>query len=316
MSRLTTFAAALGGFFGGVALATGEAARKAERERPAPGRFMRVGGLRLHYIDRPARDDDGPPVVLLHGNGAMVEDFLLSGLVERLARHRRVVVIDRPGFGRSNRPRGLAATPEAQAAVIAAAIGRLGLGRPIVVGHSFGSLVAMALALDHPDKVGGLALLGGYFFPTARADVVLFSPPALPMLGDVVRYTAAPPLGRALSGRMIATLFAPLPVPARFALHFPVPLCLRPWQIRALAEDSAAMLPAVMRQSERYGELRMPVAIVAGEADQVVTTARQSARLHAAIPGSRLTVVPGAGHMVHHATPEVVAEEIEALTPG
>jgi pimeloyl-ACP methyl ester carboxylesterase len=316
MTRLTTLAAALGGFLGGIALATGEAARKAERARPAPGRFMRVGGLRLHYIDRPAREDRGPPVVLLHGNGMMAEDFLISGLVDRLARHRRVVVIDRPGFGRSNRPRGLGTTPEAQAAVIAAAIGRLGLGRPIVAGHSFGSMVAMALALDHPEKVGGLALLGGYFFPTARADVVMMSPSALPLLGDVLRYTAGPPLGRALSGRMIAALFAPLPVPARFALEFPVPLCLRPWQIRALAEDSAAMVPAAMRQSRRHHELRMPVAIIAGEADEVVTTARQSARLHREMPGSRLTVVPGAGHMVHHATPEVVAEEIEALGPG
>ena len=66
--------------------------------------------------------------------------------------------------------------------------------------------------------------------------------------------------------------------------------------------------------ARRYPELRrLPAAIVAGADDEVVDADRQSARLHAALPHSRLHVVPGLGHMVHHGAPEVVADAIERV---
>ncbi|NGM19102.1 alpha/beta hydrolase [Roseomonas stagni] len=309
MSRLLTLAAALGGF----ALATHQAARNAERARAAPGRFIAVDGVRLHILDRGPPAPDGPPVVLLHGNGSMVEDFDSSGLIDLLARHRRVVAIDRPGFGRSDRPRDRDWTPEAQAALIAAALERLGLVRPIVLGHSFGAVVALALALDHASRIGGLVLESGYFFPTLRADAVLFSPPAIPGIGDVIRYTYGPPLGRAVAKPMIRRMFAPLPVPRRFKREFPLPLTVRPWQIRAVAEDSAAMVPAARRLSQRLGQLHLPVTILAGEEDRIVSPKRQAQRLHAMLPDSRLVLLPGAGHMLHHASPAVVEEAILSL---
>jgi pimeloyl-ACP methyl ester carboxylesterase len=304
---LTAAGAATAGF----ALATRQAARQAERARPAPGRFLTIDGVRLHYLDQGV---GGPPVLLLHGNGSMVEDFASSGLIGMLAAQRRVVALDRPGFGRSERPRDRRWTPEAQAAVIAQAIRRLGLDRPVVVGHSFGTLVAMALALDHPEVLRGVVLVGGYFFPTARVDVPLFSPPAIPVIGDVMRYTISPPLGRAMAGPLLRRMFAPRRIPARFEAEFPLPMTLRPWQIRALAEDTAMMVPAAARHSRRHAELRMPVAIVAGADDQIVSTAWQSRGLKKALPGSVLTVIEGAGHMVHHAAPEVVAEAIKQAT--
>jgi pimeloyl-ACP methyl ester carboxylesterase len=64
---------------------------------------------------------------------------------------------------------------------------------------------------------------------------------------------------------------------------------------------------------ERYGELRLPVTIVTGAADQVVEPARHSRRLHRELPGSRLVEVPGAGHMIHHSAPDAVLEAIEAV---
>ncbi|MBX9593903.1 MAG: alpha/beta hydrolase [Roseomonas sp.] len=312
MSRLLMLAAAAGGF----AIATHQAARGAERARPAPGRFIAADGVRLHVLDRGPPDADGPPVVLLHGNGSMVEDFDSSGLIDLLARHRRVVAIDRPGFGRSDRPRDRDWTPEAQAAVIAGAIGRLGLARPIVLGHSFGAMVAMAMVLDHASKLGGLVLESGYYFPSLRADAVLFAPPAIPILGDVIRYTYGPPLGRAMAKPLIRRMFAPLPVPRRFKREFPLPLTLRPWQIRAVAEDSAAMVPAAARLSARIGELRLPIAILAGEEDRIVSPERQARRLHGMIPGSRLVLLPGAGHMLHHASPAVVEDAVRGLSPA
>lgn len=306
--RLFTLAAAAA--TAGFALATYQAARRAERERPAPGRFITVRGVRLHYLDRGA---GGTPMVLLHGNGAMVEDWISSGLLDRLARDRRVVAFDRPGFGRSERPQGTAGTPEREAELIVEAMRRLGLPRAVVLGHSYGSLVTLALTLDHPEAVAGLGLMGGFHFPVPRVDVLAFSPGALPVIGAVLRYTVSPHLARLIAGPLIRRMFAPLPVPRRFAREFPLPLALRPWQIRASAEDSAAMIPAAARLSARLGELSVPVAIIAGERDELVTPARHAVRLHREIVDSRLTLVPGAGHMVHHAAPETVAEEMERL---
>jgi pimeloyl-ACP methyl ester carboxylesterase len=297
----------------GLALQVRADARRAEREHPPRGRFVHVDGVRLHYLEEGA-GGPGPPVVLIHGNAVTAEDWTASGVSGLLARRRRVLAFDRPGYGYSERPRDRRWTADAQAAALAEAFARLGVERPVVVGHSWGALVAVALGLDHADAVSGLVLASGYHFPTARADVALFSPPAVPVLGDVLRYTVSPLAGRLIAPGMIRAMFAPAPVPPEFTAAVPVPMMLRPWQIRASAEDAATMTPRVAAVERRYGELRrLPVAIVAGAEDGVVDAGRQSARLHEALPHSDLRVVPGLGHMVHHGAPWVVADAVEAL---
>src|ERR1700733_1318636 len=76
-------------------------AKKAERNNPPIGKFIEVGGVRLHYVER----GEGEPLVFLHGNGSMIQDFVSSGLLDKAARKYRVIVFDRPGFGYSKRPR-------------------------------------------------------------------------------------------------------------------------------------------------------------------------------------------------------------------
>ena len=85
--------------------------------------------------------------MLLHGNMLRAEDFVASGLVEELAKNHRVIAIDRPGYGYSERPRGRLWTAEAQAALVKQTLERLGVTKPAVVGHSWGTLVALELAL-------------------------------------------------------------------------------------------------------------------------------------------------------------------------
>src|SRR4051812_27153172 len=75
--------------------------RRAERNYPPIGRFLDVDGVRLHYVEQ----GRGAPVVLIHGNGTMLQDYTTSGLIERLAGRHRVIVFDRPGYGYSSRPR-------------------------------------------------------------------------------------------------------------------------------------------------------------------------------------------------------------------
>ena len=202
--------------------------------------------------------------------------------------------------------------PARQADLLRLAFAKLGIERPVVVGHSWGTLVALALALDHPDAVSGLVLLSGYYHPTLRADVPLFSLPAIPIIGDMIRYTVGPLFGAALLPLAAKGMFSPLPVPERFAKGFPYGLPLRPSQIRAEAQDTAAMVSAVRAMQRRYRELQMPVVIMAGADDRVVDHRRHSIPVHHEIPQSVLRLVPGVGHMLHYAVPEQVVDAIEA----
>ena len=148
-------------------------------------------------------------MVFLHGNGVTSEDFLISGILEEASRSYRALAFDRPGFGHSERPWARSWPAAAQAALLPRTFALLGIERPIVVGHSWGAMVALALAADHPASVSGLVLASGYYYPTARADVALFSPPAIPLAGDILRHTVAPLIGEAMLPGLIKKMFAP-----------------------------------------------------------------------------------------------------------
>lgn len=290
----------------GTALINRSRTKRAERDNPPLGKFVTVDGVRLHYLER----GEGDPIVLLHGNGTMIEDWIISGLLDELAKDRRVIAFDRPGFGHSERPRSRIWTPNAQAALIAEALRELKVEKSVVVGHSFGTLVAAALALDHPETVSKLVLLGGYFYPSLRADVLFASQPAVPVVGDVMRHTVAPFIGAAMIPRINAKIFNPAPVPERWLKEFPFEMTLRPSQIRAESAEAAIMIPAAAALAPRFAEFRMPVTIVAGRGDEMVTTAEQSELLHGAVSGSRFEAVEGAGHMVHHTATDTVLAAI------
>lgn len=298
---LLTIAGAIGGLAATAAFVA-RSARATERAHPPAGRFIDVHGVRLHYTDR----GTGSPVVLLHGNGVTAQDWEVSGVLDELAADRRVIAFDRPGYGYSERPRGMVWGAVEQADLLHAALAQLGIVRPVVVAHSWGTLVALALALDHPADVERLVLVSGYYFPSIRLDVPLQAAPATPLLGDVLRYTISPVAGRLMTPLLVRQLFAPAPVPERFA-RFPLSMSLRPSQLRASAEEAALMVPSAMLLQKRYAELVLPIDIIAGAGDMIVNAPAQSNRLAHLILGSDAELVPGAGHMVHYFAPERVA---------
>lgn len=289
------------------ALMVRQRTREAERDNPPQGKFVEVDGIRLHYIER----GSGEPVVMLHGDGAMAQDFDISGVLDLAAQKYRAIAFDRPGYGYSERPRTTLWTPQAQARLFHRALKRLGVVQPIVLGHSWGALVAVAMGLDYPDDVKALVLLSGYYYPTPRMDVPLLSPPAIPVVGDLMRYTVSPLIGRLIWPLMKKRVFAPEPVPYEFDARFPVWMTLRPSQLRATAADIALMIPAVYAMRRRYHELTMPVAIMAGDSDMHADPHIHSERLHKELPHSSYHVTVGAGHMLHHVAKEEVVKAIE-----
>ena len=277
-------------------------ARQAERRHPPTGLFMEVDGVRLHYSDR----GEGPPVLLIHGNAVTGDDYNTSGVAERLLPNYRVIIFDRPGFGYSDRPRWRFSTAAAQADLLHRALAQLDAQRPVLVGHSWGTLVALAFATRHPTDVAGLVLLSGYYFPNFRIDALLVSIGAIPLLGDVLRYTISPLFGWLTMPLTKRLMFAPACMTNRFRADYSSAMALRPSQIRATVVDGALMVPSALGLRAHYGELSMPVAVIAGDRDLVVSY-RHAERLHATVRNSDLQIISGAGHMVHHlATPQIV----------
>jgi pimeloyl-ACP methyl ester carboxylesterase len=183
---ITTVAAAAG-LLAATAVVNRQLAQKAQRDNPPKGHFIEVDGVRLHYVER----GKGRPLVLFHGNGSMIQDFESSGLIDLAAKNYRVIVFDRPGFGHTSRPRDVVWTPEAQADLFANALDRLNVQQAIVLGHSWGASVAVALAIKRP-ALSRPCTRVRILFPTARTDVLALSVPAIPGLRDIFSFTISP----------------------------------------------------------------------------------------------------------------------------
>jgi pimeloyl-ACP methyl ester carboxylesterase len=147
-------------------------------------------------------------------------------------------------------------------------------------------------------------------------DVALMSFPAVPLLGDILRYTISPLLGRVMAPAAHRKMFDPSPVAERFAREFPVELEMRPSQIRASAEESALMIPGAAGLAKHYSDLSLPVAIMAGRGDKIVDCDSQAGRLGTELAGSKLVKVPGTGHMLHYGVPEQVVSVIREVVQG
>jgi pimeloyl-ACP methyl ester carboxylesterase len=174
-------------------------------------------------------------------------------------------------------------------------------------------MVAIALAARHPDDVRGLVLLSGYYFPSPRLDAALFAPPAIPILGDAMRFTISPILARLLIRRLWRRLFAPREIPSRFEREFSAEMAVRPSQLRAAGGDSALMVSGAEQLQGLYQAVVQPVFLLAGAEDRAVDTDAQTARLCATLPQSDLRILCGVGHMLHHVAQSHVLGAIDRL---
>jgi pimeloyl-ACP methyl ester carboxylesterase len=288
-----------------------------ERAHRSAGRFVPVAGGRLHVVDlAPARPTDAPPIVLLHGASGNLEDQRLT-LGTALAGRHRVILVDRPGHGFSDRPGGQAdASPARQAALIAQALGRLGVSRAIVVGHSWSGALAAALALDFPERVAGLVLLAPVTHPWPGGISWYNRLASTPVIGRLFVETCAFPVGSLMIARGIENVFEPQLPPADYVGRAATRLVLRPQEFIANAQDVAALKAFVTAQAPRYGEIAVPTVIISGDRDTTVGLeihARVAATL---IPGAKLIVLPGIGHMLHHVAADAIVVAIEQLANG
>lgn len=297
---------ATAGAAAGLALYSYALRRRIERRFPPVGRFVRAGGCDLHYLER----GRGRPVVLLHGAHGTLNDFA-AGFLDRVARDYRAVAFDRPGHGYSTRP-AEPMSPARQASVLREAFRVLGLERPILVGHSWSGALVLAYALAWPDEIGGIVALAGVSHPWEGNYFRWYIRLAgTQLLGPLFLKTLLGPLGQMLIGSGVRQAFAPDPPMPSYVRQAAVPLVLRPAQFRANVQDLLGLNAFLAEQSRRYGEIRVPVAIVVPSDDRSVVNADlHSFGLHRRLRHSRLFVAEGAGHMPHHVQPRTALQAI------
>jgi len=295
-----------------LAVATALGSRAIERRHPPGGIFVDVSGGRLHLVDLhppSGADADGPPVVLLHGASGSLEDMRIA-LGDELGRRYRVILVDRPGHGWSDRGGGTGAEPDRQAALIVEALDRLGIGKAIFVGHSWSGALATALALAYPQRTCGLILLAPVTHPWPGRVSWYYDAAAAPVVGELLVRTLVMPVGWLLLESAADRVFAPQSAPADYVERAGISLLLRPAEFRANARDVAGLKAFVAAQAPRYRQIAAPVTIITGDRDRTVSPTIHSRALAEAVPHARLIILAGVGHMPHHAAPGTVAAEV------
>jgi pimeloyl-ACP methyl ester carboxylesterase len=278
----------------GLALFSAWTARQVEKRLPPHGDFIEVDGACIHYLD----EGSGPTLLLIHGLAGQTRVFTHS-LLDRLKSQYRVVILDRPGCGYSTRPPRASAAISAQARTIAHFIDKLGLKRPLVVGHSLGGAIALSLALDHPDRVGGLALLAPL---THAQDEVppLFRGLAVksPMMRHFIAWTSAIPLSIRNRQFVLEQAFGPQPVVADYGTLGGGLLNLRPRSYVNASRDLMATTQDMAQMQERYHQLTIPVGMLFGTGDRLLDHIKHGAAMAAKVAGLDLELIEGGGHMV------------------
>ncbi len=301
----------------GALLAAGTAIGTAaiERANPPAGKFVSVTGGRMHVVDlAPQNDRNGQlPVLLLHGATGNLQDMRLA-VGDKLAATRRVILVDRPGHGWSDRPGGDAdAEPARQAALVREALDAMGVGRVIVVGYSWSGSLATAFTLANPERVAGLVLVAPVTHPWPTGVAWHYRLGATRILGPLFAHTLGLPLGKLLTPAAVIAVFAPQAPPEDYVRRTEANLVLRPREFIANAVDVARLRDYLVTQSRRYGEIRAPTVIVIGDRDDVVSREIHAEAMARTVPGAELIVVPGVGHMVHHLRSDVVLGAIETV---
>ncbi|TGQ31843.1 alpha/beta hydrolase [Mesorhizobium sp. M00.F.Ca.ET.216.01.1.1] len=247
-------------------LATWWIAAKSERLVPASGKFIEIGGNRIHYVET----GEGRPIVFLHGLGAQLHHFRHT-LFGRFGEGYRLIALDRPGSGHSVRAKGAIGRVTEQAEIVRQFIDKIGLAKPLIVGHSLGGAIALTLAVEHSKAISGIALLA----PLTHMDASVrdkFGSLYIqsPLLRWIMAHTVAIPASLKYAQRTLAFIFAPQATPADYMVKGGGWCGLRPSHFYATSSDVVAIERDLGGIEQRYGEIAMPAGILVGARDRVL----------------------------------------------
>src|SRR5215813_5349440 len=272
-------------------------------------RYLEIEKTKLHLIQGGAGQQT---VVMLHGNAGDVQDFEY-GLAALLSKSYRVICFDRPGHGKSDRPGSKAASVEYQARMLHKTLQTLGVNSAILLGHSWGASLALCYALKYPAETAGLVLLAPAAFPGADPNPLLQAMVKTPLIGGLTLMLGDALMGDERLRHKLERAFYPQPAPENY-LRMATSTWLGRKRLRAYLEDEWSLNASLRRMSRHYGELRMPVVIVTGDQDQIVSPKENAYRLKEGIPQAQLVVLKGAGHEIPLTRPDGVYSALKRIS--
>jgi pimeloyl-ACP methyl ester carboxylesterase len=294
----------------GLAWFAANTARKVEAAVPPCGQFMEIDGQRLHYIDTKG---SGPAIVMIHGLGGTLWNYTYA-LVEKLSGEFRVIAVDRPGSGYSVRPDDAPARLSAQADTLAKFTRALGLKQPLLVGHSLGGALSLAIALDHPDCAGALVLIAPLTHaqddvPEPFRGLVINSP----AIRKIIAWTLAIPMAIRNAPKLLKIVFGPDAVPADYPTRGGGLLGLRPKSFYNTSSDAVAVMEDVPGMVKRYGGLTIPLGMLFAKGDLILDYRRHGEAMKQKCPALDLVLLDEHGHMLPVTAPDSTADLIRRV---
>lgn len=310
---------------------------------PMIGQLVDVEGVALHVVDTGAPDPtsnadplrDAPVVVLIHGASTSLLDFE-RGIRQQLSQSMRVISVDRPGHGYSERGddkvrhshtpvstlSGSRAestatdtqdpwvNPQRQARLIAGALASLGVDNAVWVGHSWAGSVVLAGLLDDSVSARAGVLMAGATHPWEGGSAWHVELTAKPIIGPLFSWQYVEPLGRLALDEAVASVFAPEPVPENYVEDAGVVLSLRPDTYQHNAQDLTRLSDYLELQSRQYDRIQQPILSITGGEDTVVPAWNHDERLALQVPHLQSVKLEGAGHALHHSRSQAVIQLI------
>jgi len=284
---LLAFLAACAGGVKGVNMQSNSAALS---QTPPSGKFIKVDGTKVHYLIEGA----GPDLILIHGAGGSL-------------------LFDRPGHGYTDRiagRAGLGESPPEQAALLSKAAQQLGVKDAVIAGHSYGGAVALAWTLNHPQEIRALVTLASVSNEW-EGDLGTWYNVTNSFFG---RNLLIPVISAVASRERLEEttrgIFEPDAVPEGYLDHMGAELSKSATVLRSTTQQVNGLKRHIIAMEPRYPGIAIPVEILHGDQDTSVPLAIHGQVLATQINGANLTVLPGVGHMPHHAAEQKALQVI------
>jgi pimeloyl-ACP methyl ester carboxylesterase len=277
----------------------------AEKNVPIKGQVLDIAGFNLHgYIEGNGSQD----IVFIHGSLSNLRDWVFAAR-SISKRDNRFIYIDRPGFGYSERDNS-EWDAERQADQARAYVKKFNAKNLILVGHSWGALVAMSWAAKYPEEVKGVISISGVNMPFSGVskianDTGLFSLAYELYFTNVARKVDSGSIEK-FAGRM----FKPQDIPKAYLAYLGSDLSRRLSTIKANKSDVSVTSEALDKNFAFYDHMEMPIEIIHGEKDFLLPVKSQAVAFHEVIPNSRLHMLPTVGHMAHHFASKEISDSI------